>query len=130
MSTSYKTLWQEAQQQLQKQADEIALLNTKLERATRESQEKIDRLHSFIVANRSDLAKTRPVVDLAGIARHMGVGRLTPQQWAQRKLLPPVDFPEIREPLWYAATVREKFAVPTGRVWYDVPPDEELSPAA
>jgi hypothetical protein len=62
----------------------------------------------------------------------MRVARHTPGQWAQRKLLPPVDFPELREPLWYAETVRDKFAIPTGRPWYDDPeegPDEGLSPA-
>jgi hypothetical protein len=69
-------------------------------------------------------------VDLAGIARHMHVERFTPQQWKQRDHLPPVDFPEIREPLWYASTIRERFVIPTRRVWYDVPAEMDLSPAA
>jgi hypothetical protein len=76
-----------------------------------------------------ELDRTRQIVDLAGIARHMKVERFTPQQWKQRGHLPPVDFPEINEPLWYASTIRREFADRTQRVWYDNP-DEELSPAA
>jgi len=44
-----------------------------------------------------ELERTRQIVDLAGIARHMLVERFTPQQWKQRDHLPPVDFPEIKE---------------------------------
>jgi len=73
--------------------------------------------------------RDRQVVDLAGIARHMRVDRYTPQQWKQRGHLPPVDFPEIREPLWWARTIREQFCEPTRRVWYDNP-DEEVSAVA
>jgi len=128
MTTSYKTLWQE-----EKQANEK--LTRQLERERREHRRELDKLIAYIAANRNNLAQTRPIVDLAGIARHMNVARFTPQQWAQRKALPPVDFPEIREPLWYASTVRDQFAVPTGRIWYDVPPVDaaewpDLSPTA
>jgi hypothetical protein len=57
----------------------------------------------------------------------MRVERYTPQQWRQRGLLPAVDFPEIKEPLWYASTLRDQFAVPSRRVWYDAPGEEVLS---
>lgn len=72
----------------------------------------------------AELQRTAQVVDLAGIARHMRVERYTPQQWKMRKLLPPVDFPAIREPLWYASSIIEKFARPTRRIWYT---DEDLA---
>lgn len=72
-----------------------------------------------------ELDRRRIVVDLAGIARHMRVERFTPQQWKQRGHLPPVDFPEIKEPLWYASTIIEHFVVPSRRVWYDDPDAEE-----
>jgi hypothetical protein len=123
MSTSYKTLWQEV-------TKENALLKEQLRQERAERRQEVDKLLGFITSHRSDLAQTRPILDLAGIARHMKVARFTPQQWAQRDLLPPVDFPEIREPLWYAATIREKFAEATGRVWYDNPDEPGLSPAA
>ncbi len=101
---SYKTLWQEACQE-------------------------IERLQAQVDDNLRELERRRQIVDLAGIARHMRVDRHTPQQWKQRGHLPPVDFPEIeREPLWYASTIREHFAARTRRVWYDRA--EELSPAA
>lgn len=87
-----------------------------------EAQEKIDGLEF-------EIERTRKVVDLAGIARHMRVDRYTPQQWKQRGHLPPVDFPDIREPLWYASTIRDQFCVPTRRVWYDNP-DAEMSAVA
>lgn len=62
------------------------------------------------------------IVDLAGIAAHMHVERFTPQQWQQRDLLPPVDFPEIKGvPLWFAETIKKKFVEPTGRLWCDYP---------
>jgi hypothetical protein len=113
--TSYKTMWQEAQQEVERLKAEV------------------ERLTGAIFAtgdkNLRELERTRQIVDLAGIARHMRVERFTPQQWAQRRHLPPVDFPEIREPLWYASTIKEQFVVPTRRVWYDNPA-EELSPAA
>jgi hypothetical protein len=123
MSTSYKTLWQEANKQNQQ-------LKADIEQMRREHGKALDKLHDFIASNRSNLAETRPIVDLRGISRHMRVARFTPQQWAQRGLLPPVDFPEISEPLWYADTIRDGFANRTGRIWYDTPDDEELSPAA
>jgi len=114
--TSYKTLYQEAI----KRADELA--------------GEVERLRATIQAgpdaNAKEVERTRLVVDLAGIAAHMRVERFTPQQWKQRGHLPPVDFPDIAEPLWYASTIKEKFAVPTRRVWYDDVPAEELSPAA
>lgn len=115
MATSYKTLWQEAQ----KQADELRV--------------EVARLEALIAlgpdANLRELERIRRIVDLAGIARHMNVERFTPQQWRQRGLLPPVDFPDIREPLWYVSTIKKDFIIPSKRMWYDVPP-EELSPAA
>lgn len=93
-------------------------------------QEAIDELD----ATRAELERVRHVVDLAGIARHMHVARLTPQQWQQRDLLPPVDFPQISGvPLWYAATIREQFAQATGRHWCDRPDTcaiARLTPAA
>lgn len=82
----------------------------------------------------AELERVREVVDLAGIARHMRVGRLTPQQWRQREHLnfPPVDFPDIKEPLWYASTIKA-WAREKRRIWYDSPdfePGDEVSPAA
>jgi hypothetical protein len=122
MSISYKTLWQEV-------TEENARLKEQLARERAEHRANEDSLLNFITAHRNDLAETRPIIDLAGIARHMRVARFTPQQWAQRGLLPPVDFPEIREPLWYVSTIRDKFVTPSGRAWYDTT-DEALSPAA
>lgn len=113
--TSYKQMWQEA-------SDRI-----------KELEAEVGKLKAVIDASPDDLVRelnrTRQVVDLAGIARHMRVERYTPQQWRQRGLLPPVDFPEIREPLWYASTIREHFADKTQRAWYDRP-EQELSPVA
>ena len=110
--TSYKQMWQEA-------SNEAALL-----------KQEVARLRGLIAFSGDEavreLERIRKVVDLAGISRHMRVDRYTPQQWRQRGLLPPVDFPEIKEPLWYASTLRDQFAVPSRRVWYDVP-GEELS---
>ena len=115
MATSYKTLWQEEKREA--------------ERLRRE----VDRLKALIATGPDDLLReverTRQIVDLAGIARHMGVERFTPQQWKQRGLLPPVDHPDIREPLWYVSTIINDFIIPTRRVWHEVPP-QELSPAA
>jgi len=122
---SYKTLWREVSDERDRLAAEITRL-----------KERIEHINGLIAASRNDLAESRPLVDLAGIARHMRAARYTPQQWSQRGLLPPVDFPEIKEPLWYAATVRDQFAIPTGRPWYDHPEDvpedapEALSPVA
>lgn len=103
---SYKTMWQEANQEAQRLRGEVDQL-------------------------RAELDRTRLIVDLAGIARHMQVERFTPQQWKQRGHLPPVDFPDIKEPLWYVSTIKEHFADRTQRVWYDSPPvrpdDDELS---
>jgi hypothetical protein len=107
MAPSYKTLWQEAHQK-------VAWLT-----------EEVDRLRAALNAspdeNLRELERTRQVVDLAGIARHTHAQRLTPQQWKQRGHLPPVDFPEIAEPLWYASTIKEKFVIPTRRLWFDNP---------
>lgn len=117
MAPSYKTKWQEAQQQIERLNAEVQRLTLALLATPDETLRELERV--------------RQVVDLAGIARHMRVERYTPQQWKQRDLLPPVDFPEIREPLWYASTIRERFAVPTGRAWHDRPAvEQELSPAA
>jgi len=107
MATSYKTLWQEAREE-----------NERLRR-------EITRLEVTILLGPDDhlreLERTREIVDLAGIARHMHVERFTPQQWKQRGLLPPVDFPDIKEPLWYASPIRNGFARRTGRLWCDSP---------
>jgi hypothetical protein len=116
--TSYKTLYQQASQEVEALRAEVA------------------RLHGQIGASPDDLLRelerTRTIVDLAGIARHMRVERFTPQQWKQRGHLPPVDFPDIKEPLWYASTIQERFVKPSRRVWYDYAPVEEegLSHAA
>jgi hypothetical protein len=97
-------------------------------------QAEINRLRAMIAASEDwtlrELERVGKVVDLAGIARHMRVERYTPQQWRQRGHLPPVDFPEIKEPLWYASTIRDGFAVPSRRVWYDAPGEDELSAVA
>jgi hypothetical protein len=115
MAISYKTLYEEEKRERERLAAEV------------------DRLSHLVAAGPDEslreLERTRKVVDLAGIAAHMRVERFTPQQWRQRGLLPPVDFPEIKEPLWYASTIIEQFIIPTRRVWYDTP-GEELSPAA
>lgn len=113
---SYKTMWQEASQEIERLKAEVSRLT--------------DALFSSPDASLRELERTRQIVDLAGIARHMRVERFTPQQWQQRGHLPPVDFPEIRTPLWYASTIREHFADRTQRIWYDRPDDEGLSPAA
>lgn len=116
MAPSYKHLWEAAR------SEATAL------------QKEVNRLRALIAASPDEtlreLERVRQVVDLAGIARHMRVARYTPQQWSQRGHLPPVDFPEIKEPLWYASTIRDRFAIPSRRVWYDAPGEEELSPAA
>lgn len=130
MAISYKTKWQEADAQIGKlkaennrlrddvdtMRDEIIWLNQLLEAAPE------------VRAARAQVEAVQ-VVGLAGIAKHMRVARHTPQQWVQRRLLPPPDFPDIAgEPIWRVTTLKEKFAVPTRRVWYDNP-DDELSPA-
>jgi len=114
--TSYKQRWQEADRQVQALTTEVQRLQ--------------GLLNSDPDGVRQELERTREIVDLAGIARHMRVERFTPQQWKQRDHLPPVDFPEIKEPLWYATTIRDQFAVPTGRIWYPRFAPEELSPVA
>lgn len=116
MATSYKTLYQEAKQEAEYHAAEAERLR--------------QRLAAHPDENAREVERTRLVVDLAGIARHMQVERYTPQQWRQRPGLnfPPVDFPDIREPLWYASTIKA-WAEKTRRVWYDNP-DAEVSPAA
>lgn len=114
--TSYKQMWQEADRQVQALTLEVQRLR--------------GLLNSDPDGVRQELERTRQIVDLAGIASHMRVERFTPQQWKQRDHLPPVDFPEIKEPLWYASTIRDRFAGPTGRIWYDDFAPEELSPVA
>lgn len=120
MATSYKSLWQEAK----KEAARLREENTRLQMLVALSPDEALR----------EIERTRDIVDLAGIARHMQVERFTPQQWKQRDLLPPVDFPKIREPLWYVSTIKGQFIIPTRRVWHDVVPEPELetevSPAA
>ncbi len=124
MAISYKAKWQEA-------VGEIEKLQARTERLRR----RIDYLSAALMNQREPGGQ---IVDLAGIARHMRVDpRYTPPQWRQRGLLPAVDFPEIREPLWYADTIKNQFVIPTGRIWYDnptegadSPPGEGLSPAA
>lgn len=128
MATSYKALYQEEKKKAE-------ALEAKIERLQQQHRRELEKIHAFLQANRSKLGETRAIVDLAGVARHMRVARYTPQQWQQRDLLPPVDFPEIREPLWYASTIIDGFAKPTGRVWYDTAEDTDdggdaLSPAA
>jgi hypothetical protein len=112
---SYKTMWEAARREIDTLKAEV------------------DRLRAAIEASADDnlreLERTRQVVDLAGIARHMRVERFTPQQWKQRGHLPPVDFPDIKEPLWYASTIRDHFATATNRIWYDHP-ETELSSVA
>lgn len=118
MAISYKEKWQEANR-------EIETLKARIKKQQRRN----DELAAALMNQRPEPGQ---IVDLVGIARHMRVDpRYTPQQWRQRDLLPPVDFPEIPYPLWYASTIKEQFATPTGRIWYDTPyEDEELSPAA
>jgi len=111
--TSYKQMWQEASSEATALKQEVARLRALIAFSPDETLREVERI--------------RTVVDLAGIARHMRVERYTPQQWRQRGLLPAVDFPEIKEPLWYASTLRDQFAVPSRRVWYDAPGEEVLS---
>lgn len=113
--TSYKALYQEATQQIDRLRAEVSRLTVAIATGTDDNLRELERI--------------RLVVDLAGIARHMRVERYTPQQWKQRGHLPPVDFPEIKEPLWYASSIKQHFADRTQRIWYDHP-DGELSPAA
>jgi hypothetical protein len=112
----YKPMWEEARAEIARLTSEVERLRAVIDRSPDE--------------NLRELERTRQIVDLAGIARHMRVDRHTPGQWRQRGLLPPVDFPEItKEPLWYASTIKRYFADRTQRVWYDNP-EQELSPAA
>jgi hypothetical protein len=97
MATSYKQLWQEAQQEIEQLRQLAGVPGVQ-------------------------------IVDLAGIARHMHVERFTPQQWQQRDLLPPVDFPEIKGvPLWWVSTIKTKFVQPTGRLWCDHPTAQQAA---
>lgn len=55
-------------------------------------------------------AKPEPgdfLVDLAGMALRFGVKRGTPKRWRARGVLPPVDFPEVAAPVWWASTLRD-----------------------
>ena len=114
---SYKTMWQEAGREVERLKAEVDRLRARIDASPDE--------------NLRELERTRLIVDLAGIARHMRVERFTPQQWKQRGHLPPVDFPEISEPLWYVSTIKQGFVIPTRRVWHDhIPPEDTLSPAA
>jgi len=109
MGTSYKSLYQEAQKEIEKLTNEVRHLRSALDMSPDESLRELER--------------TREIVDLAGIAAHMHVERFTPQQWRQRYKdeFPPVDFPAIKEPLWYASTIRDGFAKPTRRLWCETP---------
>lgn len=113
MATSYKTMYLEARWEADRLQEEVQRMRTILSYSNDEAIHEVER--------------TRQVVDLAGISRHMLVDRYTPQQWKQRGHLPPVDFPDINEPLWYVSTLKEKFVVPTRRIWHDHPEltDEE-----
>lgn len=113
---SYKTMWQEACEQIERLRAEVRRLQALIEASPDDNLRELERI--------------RQVVDLAGIARHMHVERFTPQQWKQRGHLPPVDFPDIKEPLWYVSTIKKGFIEPTRRVWYDDPGEEGLSPVA
>ena len=118
MAISYKTLYQEARTEIETLYQEA---RTEIETLNQE----VARLRAAIDAspdeNLRERERTRSIVDLAGIARHMHVERFTPQQWKQRDLLPPVDFPDIREPIWYASTIRDGFAAVTRRLWCETP---------
>lgn len=116
---AYKKMWQEAVAEIERQKTTISNLHRDIEK-----------LAAAVMNGRAERGQTRQIVDLAGVARHMGVERYTPQQWKQRGLMPPVDFPEIKEPLWYASTIKDHFAGQRGRLWLDSPLGEELSPAA
>ena len=63
------------------------------------------------------------IVDLRGIARLLKVSKHTPNQWRQRGLLPPTDFPELLRPVWRKTTII-RWAQDTGR-W---PPGETARP--
>jgi hypothetical protein len=71
---------------------------------------------------------TRPEVeriellDLSAIAERCGVSKFTPQQWRQRDVLPPVDFPEVDVPLWRVSTIR-RWARDTDRDFRSSPKD-------
>lgn len=47
------------------------------------------------------------ILDLTAVAYCCNVSPFTPQQWRQRNVLPPVDYPEVSTPLWKVATIRE-----------------------
>jgi hypothetical protein len=129
MSVSYKTKWQEANDNL----STLAAENDRLRSDVAMMKAEIIRLNALLDGDSKARQlraqqQAEQIVDLAGIARHMRVERTTPQQWRQRKLLPPVDYPEIAEPLWRVTTLLDQFVRPTRRIWYDDP--EGLSPAA
>lgn len=59
------------------------------------------------------------LVDIAGIAARLDVKRKTVDTWLyERSLLPPVDFPDLRHPLWLWSTIRQ-WAIDTGRLTDD-----------
>lgn len=121
MATSYKTLYQQAKEAADRAQEELQELRR---RATVLRTENV--ALPLLAAGVSDAERLRAqralhIVDLGSIARHMQVGRNTPVQWRQRRLLPPVDFPDLAEPLWYATTIIEQFANPSGRTWTDQP---------
>lgn len=56
------------------------------------------------------------VVDLDGLAAATNVMPRTSRGWRTRRVTPPVDFPEVERPLWWASTLA-RWAVSTGRDW-------------
>lgn len=131
MATSYKTKWQEAD----KQATRLQASNARLRQEAEMMKEEIVRLNALLddtpeAKHARAHRRAVSIVGLAGIAYHMRVARLTPQQWVQRNLLPPPDFPLVAgEPIWLVSTIIDQFVTPTRRVWYDEP-ESALSPAA
>ena len=56
------------------------------------------------------------IVDMALVADRLGVKKKTVETWQyDRKLLPPVDFPELASPVWLWSTIRQ-WAESTGRM--------------
>lgn len=131
MAPSYKTKWQEADEQ----ATKLQVTNARLRKENEMMRDEITRLNALLddtpeAKQARASRRAASIVGLAGIAYHMRVARLTPQQWVQRGLLPPPDFPDVAgEPIWRVQTIIDQFVTPSRRVWYD-DPESELSPAA
>lgn len=135
MATSYKALWQEVCAENERLKETAARQRAAIKNLRLNLRLLNDRLGAAVADARTVTHDAPMILDLPGIAWHLGVKRYTPQQWKQRGILPPVDFPEIKEPLWLGATIKQ-FAKRTGRPWYeagapiDSDDDEGLSPAA